>query len=257
MAKSKDNGWHEYHGGQTFSVPWSMLQHPNFTRLTPHACKLLFDLGKQFGGHNNGYLFAGWEHMSKSGWKSQTTLRNAILELRHYRLLILTRQGGRNRASYYGFTWRSIAEKKGKPLDCGVTCSRPTDAWLTEVPAFVPPPKRKGADEKSLHLSVEKPAPPRGVVRRKLVHLVEQQITTTPPSGAVSHFPPSPLHLSVNSIKGMPYPVGAVGSAASCGALDADGPAVSPVGAFDPAPSSDSRLGNNRRPNVDRKRASA
>jgi hypothetical protein len=149
--KSKDSGWGDIHGGQAFVIPVTLLNHPNFKRLSPHATKLLLDLGRQFGGYNNGYLHAGWGRMRKEGWNSQHTLRNAMLELEHYQILVRTRQGGKNLATLHGFTFRRVSPLKGKPLDLAFPLG-PSNAWLVQQPNFEVPSSARAKSNRLMQL---------------------------------------------------------------------------------------------------------
>lgn len=171
--KSKDSGWSDIHGGQAFVIPVTLLNHPNFKRLSPHATKLLFDLGRQFGGYNNGYLHAGWGRMRKEGWNSQHTLRKAMLELEHYRILVRTRQGGKNRATLHGFTFRRVIPLKGKPLDFAFPLT-PSNDWLVEQAPFEAPPSA-GAKSNRLMQPKHKVCAAHAPVSIRLVQPVHRQ----------------------------------------------------------------------------------
>jgi hypothetical protein len=144
--RSKANtGWSDIHGGAAFVVPISLLRSPNFARLSANGCKLLMSLGQQYFGNNNGYLSAAFTLLSKFGWKSDTTIREAVAECEHYGLIVKTRQGGRNHCNLYGFTWRRINKIDSKPLHVAATL-KPTDDWLNERPPFQKVPRRKRDD---------------------------------------------------------------------------------------------------------------
>jgi hypothetical protein len=132
---SKENRWSEIDGGSAFIIPVSMLRHTNFERLSPYACKLLLDLARQFSGFNNGYLSAALNILKPMGWRSESTIREAVSECVHYGMITMTRQGGRNRCNLFAITWRRIDEKKGKTLDC-MPSMQPSNAWKIEVPQF-------------------------------------------------------------------------------------------------------------------------
>lgn len=137
MAKlKKDNRWDDIKGGNAFIVPVQLLRHPNFARLSPFANKLVMDLARQFSGYNNGYLCASRSLMKDCGWTAPHTLGLAVQELEHYRIIIRSRQGGRNRATLHAFTWRRIDQKADKPLDLHPTM-KPTDDWEEIQPDFV------------------------------------------------------------------------------------------------------------------------
>lgn len=124
--------------GRFFALPLDILHHENWTRLSPHGCKLVVDLGKQFDGKNNGYLSCAWEVMQKQGWKSRETLTIATAEAQHYGLIERTRQGGMNRPSLYALTWWKINSRQDDPLDCSSTL-RPSGTWKEKRAKFETP----------------------------------------------------------------------------------------------------------------------
>lgn len=133
--KRKDNRWSDIDGGAAFVVPYTLLRHPNFVRLSGYGHKLLMDLARQYTGFNNGYLCTSWALMCEAGWNSENTVRAAMLELEHYRLIERTRQGGRHKANLHAFTWRRIDAKTDDPLDVSPT-PKPSDAWKEDRPDF-------------------------------------------------------------------------------------------------------------------------
>ncbi|WP_303900773.1 hypothetical protein [Thiohalomonas denitrificans] len=76
--------------------------------------KLLVDLGAQYRGTNNGDLTAAFSIMERRGWKSKSSLQNALVELLETGWIIKTRQGGRNFPSLYALTFLPIDECGGK-----------------------------------------------------------------------------------------------------------------------------------------------
>lgn len=101
-------------GGWFFRVPVEVLDSPAYCGLSFKARALLFDMGAQYRGNNNGDLAAPWSWMRLRGWKSKDTLRNALCELLEAGMLQLTRQGGLHCASLYAVTWLAIDECGGK-----------------------------------------------------------------------------------------------------------------------------------------------
>jgi hypothetical protein len=91
-----------------FGIPSAVLEHPNWLLLTPHANKLIIDLGSYYYGTNNGDLCATWSMMQKRGWRSSETLNVKLQELRHYGFIVETQQGGLNRPTLYALTWKRI-----------------------------------------------------------------------------------------------------------------------------------------------------
>ena len=136
MKRSKkDNRWGDIDGGSAFVIPYTLLRHPNFTRLSPYGNKLILDLARQYSGFNNGYLCASRSLMRQCGWRSSVTLFTATLECEHYGLLVRTQQGGRNKPNLHAFSWRRIDDKPGQPLE-RLPTTKPTDDWKQERPAF-------------------------------------------------------------------------------------------------------------------------
>ncbi len=123
-----------------FGLPKEVIAHTNFISLTSAAIKLLVDLGFQYNGKNNGDLCAAFSLMSKRGWKSKETLWNAIDCAINYRMIMVTRQGGKHQATLYAFTWRSIDECQGK-LDVNATLT-PPGTWKEKRPKWGPKSKR-------------------------------------------------------------------------------------------------------------------
>ena len=95
---------------------------------------MLFELGSQYRGYNNGDLQATWRRLSKTGWKSKDTIHKALSELEQYSWIIKTRQGGLNKPSLYAVTFLPINgnPKLDFPYDeNGKTYSAP-NSWRTK-----------------------------------------------------------------------------------------------------------------------------
>ena len=97
--------------------------------LSSAANKLMLDLMSQYMGNNNGDLSCAFDGIMKPlGWRSEATLRKAIKELQKAGILILTRQGGRNKTpNLYALSCYAINECGGK-INCNPT-NRATDEW--------------------------------------------------------------------------------------------------------------------------------
>lgn len=134
--RKKDSRWKDIDGGSAFVIPYTLLRHDNFRRLSPFAAKLLLDLARQYTGFNNGYLCCAFALMKDEGWRSETTLRAAMEELEHYQLILRTRQGGRNLPNLYALTWRRIDDKEGTILEVAPTLT-PPNSWKDSVPDLV------------------------------------------------------------------------------------------------------------------------
>ena len=91
------------------AIPYCVLDHENYIRMSDSAKSLLLDILRQFNGHNNGDLKAAWSFMhEKRGWKSKQTLSFALKELDHYGFIVQTQVGGKNKYSFYAVTWLQI-----------------------------------------------------------------------------------------------------------------------------------------------------
>jgi hypothetical protein len=103
---SKDGGF--------LTVPKTVLRHPNYILLSPHARMLLLDLGEQFIGLNNGDLCATWSMMRERGWRSKETLNNARKELMYYEFIVQTQYGGLNKPTLYALSWIKVHKAKSE-----------------------------------------------------------------------------------------------------------------------------------------------
>ena len=71
--------------------PKSVLESNSLRDLSPHACKLLFEIARQYKGDNNGNLTAAWTILKSRGWRSKTTLYRCKKELLERGLIYMTR----------------------------------------------------------------------------------------------------------------------------------------------------------------------
>lgn len=113
-------------------MAYVVLRSQCFSRLGPHAVKLLMDLLAQYKGDNNGDLCAAWTLMKKRGWRSRDTLSKARRELLEGEWVTVTRQGGRHVPTLYALTFYAIDECRGK-LDIQSTHSPPGN-WRKNEP---------------------------------------------------------------------------------------------------------------------------
>ena len=132
-------------GRQTTSpfvmFPCHVLDHEVFKTLSKRATKLVIDIASQYRGHNNGDLCAPLSLMRKRGWNSSDQLEKAKNELIEKDVILVARQGGRNKANLYALTWFPIDECKGK-LDVSATTTAPVN-WRKKLPS--PPSGVKAA----------------------------------------------------------------------------------------------------------------
>ena len=119
--------------GPFLSIYNSVLEHEDFRTLSPRATKLVIDLGAQYRGGNNGDLSATLRMMKERGWNSSDQLNKAKKELIENDVIMVTRQGGLNKASLYALTWFPINECEGK-LDVASTQTAPVN-WRNKLPS--------------------------------------------------------------------------------------------------------------------------
>ena len=109
--EAKQKRWH----GPFWGLPLAVLNSRAYLTLSPHAVKLLNDLGAQYHGNNNGDLCAAWKIMCRRNWRSEATLMKAKRELLQNGLIVETRKGARpNKASLYGLTFYLLDPCGGK-----------------------------------------------------------------------------------------------------------------------------------------------
>lgn len=95
--------------GAFLALPVAVLNSQTYARLSPHAVKLLLDLGSQYRGDNNGDLSAPWKLMRPRGWRSEETLSKAKQELLQARFIVEMRKGRRpNVCTLYALTWFNL-----------------------------------------------------------------------------------------------------------------------------------------------------
>lgn len=104
--------------GLYVALPIAILDSVAFTGASHPAKALLLEAMRQHNGKNNGHLQLSASWLSKRGWNSRDVTQRAKKELIERRLLIETRQGGRNMgASLYAVTWLPITNYFGLDID--------------------------------------------------------------------------------------------------------------------------------------------
>src|SRR5690606_31663189 len=98
-SRAKYKGRRE--GGTFTAIPHAVQDSPNWRQCSGTAIKMLCDVARQYNGRNNGDLCAALSVLRPYGWKAPETVGFALRELRHYGLLLLTRQGGLHGPSLY------------------------------------------------------------------------------------------------------------------------------------------------------------
>lgn len=132
-GKNKLKAKEEINGANFSMLRLDVFNSPQYFSLSPIAVKLLVDAMAIYNRRNNGDLSFAFSIMKKRGWKSETTLRKAIDELKEANFLILTRQGGRNhRPNLFALSFYNINEcltKEGfSKIDINPTRRAP-DYW--------------------------------------------------------------------------------------------------------------------------------
>ncbi|WP_139224939.1 hypothetical protein [Dokdonella immobilis] len=142
MTVSRQKAKGRRSSGGFIAIPHSVMDSPNWLSCSATAIKMLTELVRQFNGHNNGDLAATLSMLKKRGWSSPETIHFACLELRHYGLIELTRQGGKHVPNLYALSWQPIDDRRGK-LDCSATRIA-SGAWKQSPPApFKRPAKNR------------------------------------------------------------------------------------------------------------------
>ena len=122
------------------AIPRVLVHSPNWQVCGGSAIKVLLHLAVRYNGHNNGDLSAPLS-AKPGGITSPSTLNRALQELQHYGLILLTRHGGKNRASLYGLSWHPIDHCDGK-LEVRSTVTSPGD-WKEPRPLFKPKARKQ------------------------------------------------------------------------------------------------------------------
>lgn len=94
--------------GSFTSLPWTCFKSPEYSALSFRARALLIEVALQYNGRNNGRLCAAHSVVRARGFRSKDQLSKALRELLQAGWIVLTRQGGRTKASWYALTFRPI-----------------------------------------------------------------------------------------------------------------------------------------------------
>lgn len=136
MANGRSKGCKKGSGrdpGGFVALPWSVLDCPNFAKLSHPARSLLLELARQFVRDNNGRLLASVAHLAKRGWKSSDVITRAKRELIEAGFIHETVKGHRpNRASWYALTWQTLDRLPG--YDAGAVETFRRGAYQLKTP---------------------------------------------------------------------------------------------------------------------------
>jgi hypothetical protein len=133
------------------SIPWAVLDSPNFAKLSHAAVCMLIELARRFTGKNNGDLSATARAREPRGWNSNETITRALRELEHYGFIIRSRQGGRNRCNLYALSWHGVNECGGK-LEISAS-PVPLNDWKIEKEPYRHPPRARSRNRPRRHPS--------------------------------------------------------------------------------------------------------
>jgi hypothetical protein len=115
-------------GAQYVGIPRYVYQSDEFGQLDGWSMKLLIEVAGKYNGYNNGNLSCTWSQLSKRGWRSNGTFRQALKRLLEGEWLICSRHGGRNRCALYALTWCPIDRCEGKFLEVSPETT-PSNRW--------------------------------------------------------------------------------------------------------------------------------
>ena len=88
----------------------SVLNNPNFMKLSNRATKLFIDLASFYRGFNNGDITPAMTMMRPRGWTSNANLTLALRELTYYGFILITRQGYKGVCTLIALTMYPIDE---------------------------------------------------------------------------------------------------------------------------------------------------
>jgi hypothetical protein len=183
--------------GRFIGLPVSVLDCPNFEKLSHPARSLLLEVALQFNGDDNGRMLLSTAHLAKRGWRSADVIQRAKRQLLEYDFIFETVKGHRpNKASWYAVTWRKLDRLKG--FDPGA-----------EV-AF-----EQGAYKRGVHMPEVKKSSSIPLIRKD--KLAIQNAAVIPPDGTkplaivpsdgTANHPPVPPHGTMQcGLRGQPIP---------------------------------------------------
>lgn len=174
--------------GAFIALPLEVLNSPAMVGLSANARRLFVDMCGLYRYGHNGDISVARSIMENRGWTSHASLQRAVEELANAGIIEQTRQGGRNRASLYGFTWQAIDHCGGK-LDTPEQVA-PSSLWRLpqEEKKGWPCHRATGALSKGQTVPASRPPPS----------------TTSPSTGPVSNIPRAVVARPVGTSKTLP-----------------------------------------------------
>jgi hypothetical protein len=123
--------------GGFIALPWSVIDSPNYQKLSMHARALLLEIARQWKGDNNGCLLCSKNYLAPRGWKSSDMITKAKKQLLDGGFIHEMVRGHRpNKASWYAVTWQRLDKPDG--FDPGAADTFKRGAYMTLA---VPQPK--------------------------------------------------------------------------------------------------------------------
>jgi hypothetical protein len=104
-------------------VPHAVMENRNYIGLSFSARSLLFEIAKQYNGHNNGKLCAIPDQLISRGFKAANTVYSAAKELVNAELLVVSKVSpkGSRKPHYYALTWEAVDEIQKFNMDIDPT----------------------------------------------------------------------------------------------------------------------------------------
>lgn len=125
----KNQAFKKSTNGNTFTMlRHDLVNDPRFIKLSNSAKVAFLHLLAKYDGKNNGDLCAPLNRAKECFGLSSQGLKNALDELVSFKLLQVTRQGGKNQCSLYALTCFKLndVEKAGIFIK---STERPSDEW--------------------------------------------------------------------------------------------------------------------------------
>ena len=123
MAKSNSkgmlpNGRRGHSGERYIKALHAIFDHPDYLSMEPAARLLLWELARQYNGHNNGDLSLAPKVMGRFGWNKSTIQRHKDSLINNNWIFIAGAKPARNGWVYlYALTWLDVNECGGKLFD--------------------------------------------------------------------------------------------------------------------------------------------
>ena len=96
-------------GSGFVALPYTVIDSPNFQKLSANAKALLLEVARQWRPDNNGRLLLSKAYLLPRGWKSSDMISKGKKELLKNGFIYETVMGHRpNKASWYALTWYAL-----------------------------------------------------------------------------------------------------------------------------------------------------